>query len=69
MGLQDVLEAEGAKGSHCGCGQGQRASSAVMPHPLSWLPGDREDAAEGRHSTKDTPPQSQAGLSPSGTGN
>lgn len=33
MGLQDVLEAEGTKGSHCLDGQGQSAPLAVTPVP------------------------------------
>ena len=38
MGLQDVLEAEGAKGSHC-VSLGTRSDGflAIMCYPLGWL--------------------------------
>lgn len=58
MGLQDVLEAEGAKG---------RPDSFLGRHVLSprLAAEDREDTAGGKCNTDDTLPQSQAGLCPS----
>lgn len=66
MGLQDVLEAEGAKGRHC-VSLGTRSDGFLGHHVLSprLVAEDREDTAGGKYNTDDTQPQSQAGICPS----
>ena len=66
MGLQDVLEAEGAKGRHC-VSLGTRSDGFLGRHVLSprLAAEDGEDTAGGKCNTDDTQPQSQAGLCPS----